>query len=232
MRKIYYLLIGILFSLSQLKVSAQTVMTNATTLNQCGGTFADPGGNGNSGNNLNVTETICSGVAGQCVTIQFTSFSLDNGFDFLYIYNGTTATAPNLVGTYTGSSIPAQVTSTTGCLTLKYTSDGIVQSAGWVANLICTPCGSPPPPPPGPTVASDCSQAVQICTNASFQIDPNGYGAVNEIPAAGGTSNPLYGGFAEPTNPLGTTNQGCLRSGETNSTWMIITCQTAGVLQF
>jgi len=209
--------------LSNFVLEAQTTMQcTGGTLNQCGGTFLDPGGTGDYAANANCTQTICAGTAGQCVTLQFTSVNLENNWDYLRIYNGTSATAP-LLATITGTTSPGNVTSTTGCLTLVFTSDGSVQYSGWAANVICSPCGSPPPPPPGPVIASDCSGAVNICTNASFQVDPSGAGVVTEF-TSGTVSNPS-------TNP-GSTNSGCLLSGELNSTWMIVNIATSGTLEF
>lgn len=83
----------------------------------------------------------------------------------------------------------------------------------------------------GPVTAGDCGDAIDVCTNINFQIDPNGFGADNEIPALGSTGNPDLvpdGTFS----PWGTDNWGCLRSGELNSTWMIVNIQTGGVLEF
>jgi len=84
---------------------------------------------------------------------------------------------------------------------------------------------------PPPVVASDCNQAVNVCTNINFQIDPNGFGSVNEIPALGSLGNPdfLPDGFM---SPWGTDNWGCLRAGELNSTWMIVNVLTGGSLTF
>jgi hypothetical protein len=86
---------------------------------------------------------------------------------------------------------------------------------------------------PGAVVtAGDCASAVNVCTNLTFAIDPNGFGAINEIPALGTLGNPdLIGGdFALST--WGSDNWGCLRSGELNSTWMVINVATTGTLEF
>lgn len=73
--------------------------------------------------------------------------------------------------------------------------------------------------------APDCNTAVNICSNASFAIDPNGSGAVIDFTAfSHGVSNPS-------TNPA-STNSGCLLSGELNPTWMIINVATTGNLEF
>ena len=75
-----------------------------------------------------------------------------------------------------------------------------------------------------PTItASDCVDAVEICDNNGFTIDPNGVGTINEIPAVGGVSNPNV-------PPGGSGNMGCLLIGESNSTWMLITIGTTGNL--
>jgi len=83
--------------------------------------------------------------------------------------------------------------------------------------------------------ASDCADAVNICTNQGFTISPNGPGVVeltgpNTFPYNHNLSNPDYDGIFS-TNPWGTTNSGCLRDGETNSTWMIINIATSGTLE-
>jgi hypothetical protein len=78
--------------------------------------------------------------------------------------------------------------------------------------------------------ASDCADAVNVCTDLSFNIDPNGFGSVNEVPALGSISNPDYGLFNY--NPWGTTNLGCLRAGELNSTWMVVNVFQSGWLEF
>ncbi|MFN5635188.1 MAG: CUB domain-containing protein, partial [Flavobacteriia bacterium] len=226
LKKLHCLLLLAVLSLGQLSIG-QSIMTcppvgTTNTLTQCGGQYADPGGNGNYANNLNCTQTICPSTAGQCVTLQFTGGQLETGWDYLYIYNGNTATGTPLA-TLNGTITPQNVTSTTGCLTLQFISDGSTVSTGWLANVICAPCGTPPPPPPGPVIASDCSGAVNICTNATFQIDPSGSGNVVEF---------TTGSIANPSTNVASANLGCLLSGELNSTWMIVNVATTGTLEF
>ncbi|MDP1800932.1 MAG: gliding motility-associated C-terminal domain-containing protein [Bacteroidota bacterium] len=73
--------------------------------------------------------------------------------------------------------------------------------------------------------ATQCSQAVNICSNASFGINPNGNGT---LPPSGSFGNP-----SNATFPLtGVGGFGCLLSGALNSTWMIINVQTTGILEF
>jgi gliding motility-associated-like protein len=115
----------------------------------CGGNFVDSGGvSGNYANNENITTTICPVTPGDLVTVTFTSFNTESGFDFLRIYDGNSIAAP-LLGTYAGTAIPPAFTSsaTNGCLTFRFTSDGSVVRAGWTSNITC----NPPPTCPRPT---------------------------------------------------------------------------------
>ncbi|MBK6539704.1 MAG: hypothetical protein IPG10_00145 [Flavobacteriales bacterium] len=84
----------------------------------------------------------------------------------------------------------------------------------------------------GAITASDCPQAVNICTNYSFQIDPNGIGSLNEIPPLGSLGNPLLTlGDAIPS-AWGSDNFGCLQNNELNSTWMVVNISGSGSLEF
>lgn len=105
----------------------------------CGQMFHDSGGSlGNYSSNENVTYTICPTNPGEIVMLSFTSFVLENNWDFLYIYNGPGTTSP-LIGTYTGTNGPGVVVSThsSGCLTVRFTSDNSVEYEGWSAILSC-----------------------------------------------------------------------------------------------
>ncbi|HHZ64711.1 MAG TPA: PKD domain-containing protein [Flavobacteriales bacterium] len=79
-----------------------------------------------------------------------------------------------------------------------------------------------------PISAGDCIDAVDVCTNPFFKIQPDGFGSVMEIPALGSVGNPFN------ANPGGSGNFGCLQAfpPETNSTWMIVTISNSGLLEF
>jgi hypothetical protein len=81
-------------------------------------------------------------------------------------------------------------------------------------------CVVNPNPPPNP---GDCPNAINVCSNTSFNITPSGSGNIVEF-GTGSISNPS-------TNP-NCCNSGCLLTGEVNSTWLLITIQTSGMLQF
>ena len=122
----------------------------------CGDVFLDSGGTAsNYQNNENITYTICPDNSGDVVTLQFTSFNTQSGYDGMMIYNGpdtnsplidsgstfNRTTCPN--GAWTGNAefAPNIITATnaSGCLTVVFTSDGYANSEGWVANVLCGP---------------------------------------------------------------------------------------------
>lgn len=122
-------------------VNLNSTTTGGSTTT-CNARFYDSGGaTGTYSNTESYTYTFVPNTAGSKLKAVFNSFSLENSFDFLSIYNGTTATAANLIGTYTGSQIAAgqafYSTAAGGELTFKFTSDGSVVRPGWDVALTC-----------------------------------------------------------------------------------------------
>ncbi len=110
--------------------------------NTCTGSLFDTGGSGGSyGNSELITETYCSD-AGDCISINFSSFATESCCDDLTIYDGPNTGSP-LIGVYAGSTSPGTVTSTSGCLTFVWDSDGSVTAAGWQAAISCVACPAP-----------------------------------------------------------------------------------------
>ena len=123
----------------------QTYTQTTGSVSTCSGTFYDSGDSfGNYSNGENSVFTICSN-SGNCLRVNFTSFEIESGFDFLFIYDGASTGAP-LIGVYTGLTSPGTIFSTSGCLTFEFQSDGSVTDPGWVANISCVSCGAGPPP--------------------------------------------------------------------------------------
>ena len=100
-------------------------------------TFYDSGGeNGNYSSNEDYTITFRPSTSGSKLTVTFESFDVENSYDNLYVYDGT-STSATLLGTLTGTSLPAAITATnsSGALTFRFTSDGTVNRAGWKATI-------------------------------------------------------------------------------------------------
>jgi hypothetical protein len=108
----------------------------------CGGNYIDSGGiAANYGNNITAatgTTVVTPGTAGEVATITFTSFNTELNNDVLRIYNGTVSAA-NLIGAYSGNTLPPVITSSAanGSLTFVFTSNATITAAGWVSNITC-----------------------------------------------------------------------------------------------
>lgn len=137
----------LLFSICSTAMYAQTYTMSNTPLNTCSGTHLDPGGLGNYVDNSSFSQTICS-TMGNCVSITFSSFALENGFDNLFVYDGPGTSSPQIAGSpFTGNVNPGTLTCTSGCMTLVFSSDVSITDAGWSATISCVTCPPPPPPP-------------------------------------------------------------------------------------
>ncbi len=106
------------------------------TYNTCTGNFYDSGGSSAQyTDNQNSEFTLCA-PAGQQMKLVFSSFNTESGYDYLHIYDGTSASS-TLIGSYSGTTSPGTITSTVGCLTLKFVSDNDIVSSGWAAAISC-----------------------------------------------------------------------------------------------
>ncbi|MDF3026825.1 MAG: hypothetical protein K0S23_1132 [Fluviicola sp.] len=130
---------------------------------------------------------------------------------------GCSATGWNCVGTATTPGSIGSIPLTSGT-TYYFIMDATSTAASGLTFSLTCPTG-------GPTVAGDCNVAANVCSNAAFAIDPNGFGAINEICDPGTCA-------ANPAVNVSGTNDGCLLSGELNSTWMIVNVLTGGTLTF
>jgi len=70
------------------------------------------------------------------VQLSFSQMDLEQGFDSLYIYDGATIASP-ILGAYTGSVIPATVTSTGPVMTVRFKSDNATVKGGFKALWTC-----------------------------------------------------------------------------------------------
>lgn len=95
----------------------------------------------NYGDNENWTRTYKPSV-GSMAKVVFTSVSLENNFDFLYVYDGVD-TNSNLLAALTGNQTGTfQATNATGALTFEFISDEYLNQAGWNATISCAALGT------------------------------------------------------------------------------------------
>jgi len=110
---------------------------------QCSGVIYDTGGSSGDYSNYDDITTVLDAGSGNYMNISFLSFNIENGYDFLYVYDGSSTSAP-LIGTYSGTSIPPDITSTGQYLTIRFVADYIITRPGYAIELSCI---APPPVP-------------------------------------------------------------------------------------
>jgi Zn-dependent metalloprotease len=130
-----------------------------TSLTTPSGSFDDGSGNANYTNNQQCYWYIAPPCA-TSVTLNFSTINTELNYDKIYVFDSLNYT--NLIGTYTGNSIPNSITSTTGKMLVVFVTDYANVSQGFTANY--TSIGS-----------SYCSGVTVLNTSDSGSISANKY---------------------------------------------------------
>jgi hypothetical protein len=121
----------IIVMLSASPVHADTMCSDGSTTSTSG-TLYDPGGSaGNYSNNQNCSFLIQSADGGD-ITLSFSTFNYENYYDNLYVYDGT-STSGTLLGKLTNTSIPSDLTATSGAMYILHDSDYSITRSGFAA---------------------------------------------------------------------------------------------------
>ena len=119
-------------------------VSGTNTITTCAMVIYDDGGiDEDYSTNCNSTLIIQPSVPGNVISISGT-VNVESGWDYLYVYDGA-GTDGTLLGTYSGSYTITDLTSTTGPLTIKFTSDGTVVYPGFELTVTCLSNTCPPP---------------------------------------------------------------------------------------
>lgn len=100
------------------------------------GSFTDGSGTNNYGNN-SLCYWLITPPCATSVSLSFSSFSTELGYDFLNIYNGNNTAAPLLLST-SGTSLPSNVTATSGQMLVVFSSDYLIKYPGFAASYTST----------------------------------------------------------------------------------------------
>ena len=101
-------------------------------------------------------------LSGQGVTIKFTSFDTESGFDYVTVNQcqESSCSSPERLARLSGLQDQQSYTSTTGFLQVIFESDGSVNKAGfvaeWSADLVCEQTPSCPPNSDAPSGSVTC----------------------------------------------------------------------------
>lgn len=112
--------------------SSSSPSTDAT------GTLTDSGGSGGNYSDGEECDFLIEPVGAGTITLTFSDFELESGYDFLTIYDGPADDSPVLANRLSGSSLPSSVTSTGGSMLVQFISDGSVTRSGFVSNWTST----------------------------------------------------------------------------------------------
>ncbi len=105
-------------------------------LTAAAGSFTDGSGTNNYGNNA-LCYWLITPPCATSVTLSFSSFNTELGYDFLKVYNGSNTAAPLLLST-SGTSLPSNVTATSGQMLVVFTSDYLIKYPGFAASYTST----------------------------------------------------------------------------------------------
>lgn len=107
----------------------------------CSGDFFDENGpHADYFNSTSYTMTVYPDAANNMMSVHFTEYSIEEDWDYLFIYDGVDVDAPELaVLTGAGTDETYTASNATGALTFVFVSDAGVTDAGWVAEFMCTP---------------------------------------------------------------------------------------------
>jgi len=113
-----------------------TMTNGADTV--CYALFYDSGGpDGGYQNSENYTFTFYANDPSKWLQVDFSYYDIENNWDKLYIYKGTTADDNNLITIITGGGSNVNIKGKNNAITFKFTSDGSVTKNGWEAVVSC-----------------------------------------------------------------------------------------------
>ncbi len=115
-----------------------------TTLTTTSGAFYDTGGNGANYSDDERNLWLFQPNNATSITLNFTSFSTELNYDYMFIYDGNSIDAP-LIGQYSGTTSPGTITSTGGSILVEFRSDCGTTAAGWSVNWTSVVPNTVPP---------------------------------------------------------------------------------------
>ncbi|OON68505.1 N-acetylmuramoyl-L-alanine amidase [Hymenobacter sp. CRA2] len=108
-----------------------------STLTAASGNVYDPGGSAaNYADDARQCQLIAP-TGATSVTLSFSSFDVESGYDHLLVFNGANNRAP-LLGKFSGTSLPATLTASSGKMFLEFRSDCATTRPGFTARWTST----------------------------------------------------------------------------------------------
>ena len=122
------------------------VMPTPTVSTATAGTVYDSGGSAANYTDEERSTWLIQPTGGaSAITLTFTAWTVENTYDYLWIYDGTNENGA-LIGKYSGTS-PGSVTAYSGAIFMEFRSDCATNQAGWAANYTSTTAAAACPIP-------------------------------------------------------------------------------------
>lgn len=167
-----------------------------TTINQCSGILYDHGGSlGNYSNNANGFTVLTPSTPGNAIQLSGT-MNTEATWDFVRVYDGV-GTGGTLLWSGSGALAIPTLTSSSGSLTVQFTSDGSFVLSGFQITWVCIP--------QAPTIAGSAST---ICSGQGTSVNltaSNQVGTVYWFQGGCNTTGQLATGTTLTVSPTTTT---------------------------
>jgi len=168
-------------------VSDNAIVMKNQSITTCNAIFTDSGGaSSNYSNSESFVTTITSASEIAKLKISFSEFSVESGYDYLYVYDGATTASSQVSGSpFSGTTVPADIVASGKSLTFKFTSDSEVTRPGWKATVSCVEptsvpsCATNPNPSNGATNVLPSSLTWTGSSDAQFYDVYIGYSSDN-----------------------------------------------------
>lgn len=163
-------------------VAGSVIMSN-TEVVRCNYIIFDSGNSqGNYSNSENLTMVLTPASADESVMLSFESFSTEQSYDYLYVYNGS-STGATLINRFHGNQTinPIKATNATGQLTLRFISNSTNNSGGF---KIIASCFYRLATPTGLTAQGASNNSVVLSWNDNTNYE-HGYNIYRSLSANG-----------------------------------------------
>lgn len=105
---------------------------NSSSLTGTSGSFSD-----GSGSNYYAAGSDCKWLiapnSGQNIALRFSEFDTEKNWDYVYVHDGSSTSAP-IIATFDGNTIPPVVYSSSNRMLVRFQSDDIFERQGFIAN--------------------------------------------------------------------------------------------------
>lgn len=106
--------------------------SGTTNLTTSSGTFSDGSGNSDYIENSDC-KWLIQPAGANIINLSFSQFNTEQNNDYINVYDGFNFSAP-LIGSFSGTNIPNNITSSGGAMLVHFVTDGNNNSAGWEAS--------------------------------------------------------------------------------------------------